>query len=151
MSAQMNTVVIGIGNEFRRDDGFGPAVLARLRDLAPADVLLVHSEGDPVGLIEAWAGARTAVLIDVVPGDSPGRAHRLVIDGGKVERARPVSSHGFGVGEAIELARVLGRLPDRVIVHAVQASDFGYGTGLTQAVSAATEPVAAAVLADLAS
>ena len=31
-------VVIGVGNEFRRDDGAGPAVLARLRDLAPPGV-----------------------------------------------------------------------------------------------------------------
>ena len=30
--------VIGVGNEFRRDDGAGPAVLARLRDLAPPGV-----------------------------------------------------------------------------------------------------------------
>jgi Ni,Fe-hydrogenase maturation factor len=29
-------VVIGIGNEFRHDDGAGPAVVSALRDLAPA-------------------------------------------------------------------------------------------------------------------
>ena len=33
-------VVIGAGNEFRRDDGAGPAVIARLRDLAPPGVRL---------------------------------------------------------------------------------------------------------------
>src|ERR1039457_7136813 len=41
--------VIGIGNEFRRDDGIGPAVLARLRGQVPAWVRLVLRAGPPAG------------------------------------------------------------------------------------------------------
>ncbi len=47
-------VVIGIGNEFRRDDGAGPAVIGQLRGRAPAGVRLVITDGEPTRLIDAW-------------------------------------------------------------------------------------------------
>ena len=56
--ADGHAVVIGVGNEFRRDDGAGPAVVARLRAHVPDDVCLLVSDGEPAGLIEAWAGRR---------------------------------------------------------------------------------------------
>ena len=66
-------VVIGIGNEFRRDDGIGPATVARLRGQAPAAVQLLVSDGEPAGLIEAWSGADLAVVVDAVRAE-PGRS-----------------------------------------------------------------------------
>jgi hydrogenase maturation protease len=144
-------VVIGIGNEYRRDDGIGPAILARLPGRAAASVHLVLSDGDPARMIEAWAGASLAVVIDAVQADppAPGRLHRIVLDQAGPP-VRQVSSHGLGLGEAIGLARALGRMPDRLVVHAVEAADFGYGIGLTPAVAAAADALTSAVLRDLA-
>ena len=59
-------VVIAIGNEFRRDDGAGPAVLRQLRDLVPSGVDLVLSDGEPARLVEAWTGAALAIVVDAV-------------------------------------------------------------------------------------
>ncbi len=74
-------MVIGVGNEFRRDDGAGPAVLARLRGRVPGGVELLVSDGEPARLIEAWAGAALAVIVDAVRAEPavPGRLHRLVL------------------------------------------------------------------------
>jgi hydrogenase maturation protease len=47
------------------------------------------------------------------------------------------SSHGIGLGDTVELARVLGRLPARLTVLAVVGRDFGFGTDLTAEVAAA--------------
>jgi hydrogenase maturation protease len=145
-------VVIGVGNEYRRDDGIGPEVLARLRGRVAASVRLVLSDGDPARMIEAWAGASTAVVVDAVRADPPvpGRLHRIVLGGADAPQAGQVSSHGLGLGEAIGLARALGRMPDRLIVHAVEAVDFSYGIGLTPAVAAAAEALISAVLRDVA-
>jgi hydrogenase maturation protease len=147
-------VVIGVGNQFRRDDGVGPAVLDLLRPAVPATVRLVASDGEPVRLIEEWAGADLALVIDALPpgaGGAAGQAYRLVV-ARDVAAAPPgtTSSHGLGLGEAIGLGRVLDRMPARLIVHAVQAAECGYGVGLTPAVAAAAAEVAAAVLAELA-
>jgi hydrogenase maturation protease len=143
--------LIGVGNEFRRDDGVGPRLVTGLRDRVPADVRTVLSDGDPAELIGAWAGARLAVVVDAVRAEPavPGRLHRLVLDHRHPIPGRAVSSHGLGVGDAIGLARALGRLPGRLIVHAVEAGDVTPGTGLTAAVSAALPQLAAAVLTDL--
>jgi hydrogenase maturation protease len=145
-------VVIGVGNEFRRDDGAGPQLVAGLRQRAPADVEFRVSDGDPAGIIEAWDGAALAIVVDAVRIDptAPGRLYRLILDPDDLIPGSAVSSHGLGLGEAIGLAQVLGRMPARLIVHAVEAGDVGPGTGLTPAVAAATARLAAAVLRDLA-
>jgi hydrogenase maturation protease len=133
-------VVIGVGNEFRRDDGAGPAVVRRLRDLVPSGVGLVITDGEPTRLIDAWTGAAMAVVVDAVrvfgpQPPHPGRVHRFV--------------HGFGLDDAIGLAVVLDRMPGRLIVHAIEAADLTQGTGLTPPVAAAVGIVAAAVLDDI--
>jgi hydrogenase maturation protease len=149
--SRSRVVVIGIGNEFRRDDGIGPAVVARLRGQAPAPVRLLVSDGEPAGLIEAWSGADLAVVVDAVRADLavPGRLHRLVLDGAALPDPRQVSSHGLSLGDAVGLARALGRLPGRLIVHAVEAADLRTGPGLSPPVAAAAGALVAAVLADV--
>ena len=138
------TVVVGVGNEFRRDDGAGPAVIARLRALQPGDaslsgVTLALSDGEPGSLIDLWEGARLAVVVDAVRDTSmlPGHWHQFAAAAlaGMVDVA--ASSHGIGLGDAVELARVLGRLPARLTILAVAGRDFGFGTGLTADVGTA--------------
>jgi hydrogenase maturation protease len=146
-----NAVVIGIGNEFRRDDGAGPAVLARLHGRVPGGVELLISDGEPTALIEAWAGAPLAVIVDAVRAEPsvPGRLHRLVLHQAGAAEVRPVSSHGLGLDSAIGLARALDRMPGTLIVHAVEAADLGQGPGLTPAVAAVIDTLADDVLRDL--
>jgi hydrogenase maturation protease len=147
----MSAVVLGVGNEFRRDDGAGPAVVTRLRGQVPAGVELLITDGEPARMIDAWAGAGVAVIVDAVRAEPavPGRLHRLVLHRPGTGGARPVSSHGFGVDEAIGLALALDRMPGRLIVHAVEAGDLSQGVGLTPAVAAVIDVLAAAVLRDL--
>ena len=147
-------VVIGVGNEFRRDDGAGPAVVSALRDLAPPPgVELVITDGEPTRLIEAWTGAALAIVVDAVRASPPhpGRAHRFVVDRPGASATRTASSHGFGFDDAIALAAALDRMPGRLIVHAIEAADLTQGTGLTPAVAAAVDTVAAAILDDIGS
>ncbi len=144
-------VVIGVGNDFRRDDGAGPAVVARLRDLVPPGIRLVVTDGEPTRLIEAWTGAALAVVVDAVRAQPPrpGQVHRFSLDGTTQGTARPASSHGLGLDDAIRLAVALDRMPARLIVHAIEAADLTQGPGLTAPVAAAVGAVADAILADL--
>jgi hydrogenase maturation protease len=152
MSPRTRIVVIGVGNEFRRDDGAGWAVLDRLRERAaerplPPGTVLATCDGDPARLIGLWEGAGLAVVVDAAhahPG-TPGRVHRLELDAGLLTQPPTTSSHGLGLGEAVELARELGVLPDHLVVYAVEGADSALGTGLSPAVTAAVEPLAQAV------
>ena len=144
-------VVVGVGNAFRGDDAVGLAVAERLRGLVPTGVAVVSCELEPSRLIEAWEGAETAIAVDaVVSGAEPGSVTRFDASEAEVPaRAFRSSTHAFGVGEAIELARALGRLPNRVVVYGVEGADFVAGHGLTPPVEAAVERTATAVLEDL--
>jgi hydrogenase maturation protease len=137
-------VVVGVGSEFRRDDGAGPAVIARLRALQPSDaglscVTLALSDGEPGRLIDLWEGRGLAVVIDAVRDATrpPGHICQLAAGAlaGRADGA--ASSHGIGLGDTVELARALGRLPERLTVLAVVGRDFGFGAGLTAEVAAA--------------
>ena len=144
-------MVIGLGNEFRRDDGAGPAVVASLRGRVPPGVELLLADGEPTRLIEAWTGAALAVVVDAVLANPPrpGRVHRFVLDRPLAGTTRTASSHGFGLDDAVRLALALDRMPGRLVVHAIEADDLSQGQGLTPLVAAAVGDVARAVLSDM--
>lgn len=139
-------VVIGVGNEFRRDDGVGPAVA---RAVSALGVRAEITDGDPVRLMEAWADADLVVVVDAVrcTPARPGRVHRMSFLG---TGGSATSSHGFGVPEAVELAEALDRLPRRLVVLAVEVSDVAFGPGLSAPVAAAVPELVREVLREVA-
>ena len=161
-------IVIGVGTEFRSDDGAGPAVVDRLRGTVPAGVELLCSDGEPTRLMETWMHAAVAIVVDAVSGGdaAPGTLHRVVVPeptagqatapvpgqpvlGETAPTTAPASSHGLGLGAAIELSRVLSRLPGLLILHGVQGETFGYGQAFSPAVAAAIDDLTARVRADV--
>jgi hydrogenase maturation protease len=141
-------VIIGVGNEFRRDDGIGPAVVARLRDQQPGGVALTVTDGEPTQLLDAWAGAELAVVIDAVMCEPsvPGRIHRTEA---APRPAASASTHGLGIPDAVRLADALDRAPQRLVVYAVEAEDLGFGRGLTPTVAAVLPDLTRAVLSEI--
>ncbi len=138
--------VIGVGNPWRSDDAAGLVVARRLQGTLPGATVL-EREGEPAALIDAWEGAESLWLVDAVSSDAdPGTVHRLDVTG----RALPAelfraSTHHLGLADAVELARTLGRLPARVVFFGIEGKRFDAGTGLSPAVEAAVERVAAAI------
>lgn len=144
-------VVIGVGNAYRGDDGAGLAVVERLRGRVPEGVDVVACEEEPTRLMDAWEGAESVVVVDAVAsGREPGSLHRF--DAGTepvLARAFRSSTHAFGVGEAIELARALGTLPAHVLVYGIEGAAFAAREGLSAPVEAAVGLLADAVLEEL--
>ncbi len=142
-------IVIGVGNPYRRDDGLGPYVVDRLREFGLPDSVLAVSRGETTELMDLWDGADLAVVIDAVRSEPchPGRIHRLTVFDPPGVRSR--AAHGLDLGEAVELARVLGRLPTRLVLFAVEAEDTGYGFGLSTPVAEAAERMAEEIFAEI--
>lgn len=153
----MNTVVIGIGNSYRRDDGVGLNVAAAIGERALPEVRVLTGIEDPMSLLEAWSGAELAVLVDAAvvsgpvcaPGSSsrPGRVHRCSMS--EVVSTRGLSSHHLDVAEALALGQALDRVPDRLVVFTVETADVSQGAGLTPAVAAAVPEVVEAAVTEI--
>lgn len=141
-------VVIGIGNSFRRDDGVGPAVAARIADRALPGVRVVTTADDPTALLEAWRGAAHALVVDAVAGEdsTPGRIRRWSAN--DLEAVPAVSSHALGLAQTAALGQALGRMPAELAIFTVDAADTGDGVGLTPAVAAAVPVVVDAIVAE---
>ena len=146
--------MIGIGNRHAGDDAVGLVVaeLLRARGL-PAGIAVRTVEGDTVAMLAHWEGASASVLVDAVrSGAAPGTIHHAEAGDAQlpVLLRRGSSTHMVGVAEAVELARVLDRLPRRLVVYGIEGAQFRTGAGLSDAVEAAVPAVVARVLADAA-
>jgi hydrogenase maturation protease len=148
----VTVVVIGVGNRLRGDDAAGPAVAERVRARAPRNVDVRICEQEPSRLLDALAGADVAFVVDAVStGAAPGTLHRFDASSAAVpSRELRSSTHALGVGESLELARALGRLPGRTVVFGIEGSDFLAGAELSSAVAAGVERAAASVLEEVA-
>ena len=139
------TTVLGVGNQWRRDDAAGLEVARRLDRELPRGVRVLEREGEPTGLLDAWQGEREVVLVDAVSsGAKPGTLHRLdAIAAPLPAELFRASTHHMSVAEAVELGRALGRLPERLELYGIEGADFGAGSGLTPEVELAVERLAA--------
>jgi hydrogenase maturation protease len=127
------TVVIGVGNAFRGDDGAGREVAKRVQERVPGKLEVVVCGLEPTRLIDAWEGADAALLVDAVSsGAKPGTVHRFDATAEALpSREFRSSTHALGIGETIELARAIGKLPPRVVVFGIEGEVFGSGTELS--------------------
>jgi hydrogenase maturation protease len=134
------TRIIGCGNLHRMDDGAGVLVAERLRQLGiPADV----QSGSAFELIESWYKDEDVILVDAVVTGSPvGTVHVWTGKPLKVPSNPQVSSHGFGVAEAINLARILQLLPKTLTVYGIEGKEFGIDESVSPAVLKSVESVA---------
>jgi hydrogenase maturation protease len=148
----MTIVVIGVGNPDRADDGAGRAAARRLRALGTEKAAIVECDGEATALLAHLESASAAILIDAcLSGAASGTVRRFdVAETPLPTGAFASSSHGFGLSEAIELARALGTLPPRCVVYAIEGERFDVGASLSESVSTMIDHVAREIRAEVA-
>lgn len=127
-------VLIGIGNSMRGDDAAGILV-------AEAAGGIAMESPDATEILAAWEGAEDLVVVDAVQsGSTPGHIHRIDAS----HRPLPAdlftsNSHHFGLAQAIELGRALGRLPASVMVYGIEGRSYEYGEAVSDEVRVAID------------
>ncbi len=150
-------LIIGCGNRQRGDDAAGVLVAERLRQLG---IRVNTCTGQAADLIEAWSGADDVIVVDAVVTGAPVgtvRTWDAQTRDAQTRDARrtpisskaPPSTHGLGVAEAIELARVLGRLPARLRIYGIEGQRFEPGTAISPELDSAIEEVVRRVSHDV--
>jgi len=147
----VSTLVVGVGHPDRGDDAAGLMVARRIRRHAPAGTVVLEWRGDPETLLSAWDGVERAVVVDAVrTGAAAGTVHRLEPAVAPAALASgPRSSHGLGLAGAIALGEALGRLPRELRIVGVEGRAFALGAPAGEAVRAAVDRAASAVVDEL--
>ncbi|TFH65279.1 MAG: hydrogenase maturation protease [Candidatus Zixiibacteriota bacterium] len=144
-------LIVGVGNEYRRDDGAGAEVARRIDKLNLPQVRVLLHSGEGASLLEHFDEADLVIIIDAAQSESsPGTVH--FFDAGNSPIPSDFfnySTHAFSVAEAVELARALKKLPARLLVYGIEGTDFSAGIGLTEAVRASVDIVVERITNDL--
>jgi hydrogenase maturation protease len=131
-------LIIGLGNPDRGDDAAGILVAQRLRERG---VNAVEHAGATLNLLDLWSPNDHFIIVDaVISGTALGSIH--VWDPWKVTLKNSVfrsSTHEFSLGDTVELARALNRLPSRIQIYGIEARGFELGTQPCQEIVSATE------------
>lgn len=145
-------LVACVGNVLRRDDGFGIAVAAQLRDRLPPDVELIETGIAGLRVVqELMEGYQALIMVDAIERDAaPGTVFVLApetpdpADVGFEAWQREVSNlHLAEPSRLLLLARAAGCLPAHVLLVGCQPETCdGFEEGLSLQVAAAV-PIAA--------
>ena len=138
-------LVAGVGNVLRGDDGFGPAVVARLGRL-PAGAETVETGIGGVALLqELLAGCDGLVLIDAVDrGAAAGTVFELLPE--VPDAVHVADVHLANPDRVLSMAKTMGALPARVRIVGCQPGDVDeLGGPLSASVAAAVDGAAMTV------
>jgi hydrogenase maturation protease len=132
-------LVVGTGNSWRGDDAVGLEAASALRERLPKSVRVLATEAEQSSLLDEWEGCDTVLIVDSVhSGVAPGTIHRVDLNAELVPHAvLQGSTHHFSLGDTIELARALKRLPAKALFFGIEGAAYAPGEPLSPAVAAA--------------
>lgn len=144
-------LIIGVGNEYRRDDGAGIEAARQIDKFNLPQVQVLEHSGEGASLLEHFHEADLVIIIDAAQSESsPGAVHLFdAIHSPIPSNFFNYSTHAFSVAEAVELARTLNKLPTRLLVYGIEGTDFSAGIGLTEAVQISVDIVVERIADDL--
>ncbi len=146
-----SALIVCIGNDLAADDGVGHVVYERLN----SKVLPTGTRSRLLGvggmaLLDELDGEDLLVVVDAVQfGSAPGTVHILDWEQLPPATLRPVSGHGIGIREAIEVAQHLfpEKSPQHVYLVGIEGKCFDeLGAGLSPEVAEAVDNAVSKVL-----
>lgn len=147
------TLVLGLGNTIMSDDGIGPKVIEQLQQDGglPDGVLLLDGGTLGLDLLPHLEGVQRLIIVDAVEiGKPAGTCVRMAGDEVPMALETKLSPHQMGMKDLLAVARLMGQLPDEIVLIGVQPACLEMDTELTPAVAGALPTLFAMVQAELA-
>lgn len=149
---EKKTLIIGLGNILKGDDGIGVRVAEILsqREL-PAGVA-VEEVGTPgIDLMNRFEGWQKVILVDAVQmGAKPGTWRRFSPqDVRLIANGNVLSLHEPDLASVLELAQALNMLPDEIVIYGVEPQDLTFMAPLSSPVEAIINIIAEQILSEI--
>lgn len=148
----MEIMVLGVGNILYSDDGFGIKVVEQLEKnyVFPDHVTIVDGGVLGINLLGVISHARKLIVVDTILNKgNPGDLHR--IEGNEIPNRilGKNSMHQMDLLEALTLCRLMGNVPDTVILGVEPENIETLNPQLTPLIAAQVEPMVQLVLQEL--
>lgn len=146
------TLILGLGNPLRGDDGVGVHLAQSLaQQTLPDDIEVVDGGTQGLGLIPLLEGRQRVILVDAADiGRTPGEFRRFTLQEAVLAGDdRHIAIHAAGLKDALLLATTLKILPNQVVIFGVQPATMDWNSALSPLVEAALPDLMAAVLTEL--
>ena len=118
------TLVLGVGNTIRGDDGVGIHLARKLREILPSIFEIKELATAGLDLMEAISGYSKVFLIDAIhtPNAEPGQVYRLALGNFKYS-SNLSSTHALNLKQVLDLGRKLmdSKMPKEIEILAVEA------------------------------
>jgi hydrogenase maturation protease len=134
----VKTLIIGYGNQNRRDDGVGWFILEQLAALNLPDVVLETSHQLEIEASETISRFDAVIFVDAAIPEAPEAIQRSVVAPNFQSHA---VAHYLTPADVLSLCKTLyGREP-KAVLFSIRGSDFNFGTTLTPEVEQAARDV----------
>ena len=146
------TLVIGLGNPLRGDDGIGVRVAQMLAEqVLPPGVEVIDGGTQGLGIVNLIEGRQRVIVVDAANvGQSPSQFVRFTLDEAHLlGDDQRLSVHTAGLRDALLLAQALKMLPDEIIIFGVQPASLEWDSTLSPQVEATLPDLIEAILAEL--
>jgi hydrogenase maturation protease len=131
----MKKAVFGIGNPMMKDDGIGPFLISRLKELEgfPSDIDLIDEGVGGMRIIHDIEGYDRILIIDAADfGGGPGEYKLFRPE--DVETVKKISGrslHEMDLIKTLELAKLMGTAPSNIQIMAIQPEIVEMGEGIS--------------------
>ncbi|MEM4284705.1 MAG: hydrogenase maturation protease [Candidatus Nitrosocaldus sp.] len=141
-----SVIIVGVGNEYRRDDGIGIVVARHLKSIIDSNDVDVVEVSDASSIIDVMEmGYKKMIIVDAIHSSAAvGTVYRFskeeMLNMTNIKRylllpSSSTTTHAMDVVEALKLAIELGIARDMdVVMFGVEGKDFGLGRGLSKEV-----------------
>src|SRR4030042_4449710 len=122
----MKTLILGLGNTIRSDDGVGIRFIEKLqRKLSNPDITVLETNVSGLSLLDIIVGYDKVIIVDAIQtvGGKPGDIYQLTPDALKASR-HAASPHDVNLVTALDLGKKLGlSMPQEIVIFAIEVSD----------------------------
>jgi hydrogenase maturation protease len=146
------TVVIGLGNPLRGDDGVGVRVVQALaKQPLPSGVEVVDGGTQGLGLVTLLEGRQRVIFVDAAQASrEPGQFVRFTLDEANLLGDNPsMAIHEAGLRDVLILAEALKMLPSQVVIFGVEPASIEWDHALSDQVEACLPSLVKAVLEEI--
>jgi hydrogenase maturation protease len=134
----MTTLILGYGNQSRRDDGVGWFVLEQLAALDLPGVELETSHQLEVEAAETISRYDTVIFVDAAIPEAPEPIQRSVVTPNFQSHA---VAHYLTPADVLSLCKTLYQREPKAVLFSIRGRDFNFGTTLTPEVELAAREV----------